>query len=81
MPAVLSMDQKLSHAKPSPLSIASTSPREIEILLLFLKLVSLDIELMYVLRTSTKIIELRCGQVIELWSAKEKTCTCTPNPT
>ena len=36
---------------------------------------SLDIELKYVLWTSAVIIELWCGQVIELRSAKEKTCT------
>ena len=34
-------------------------------------------ELMYLLWTSVMIIELRCGQVIELRLAKEK--TCTPN--
>ena len=38
-------------------------------LLLFLKLVSLEIELMYVLLTSAVIVELKCGQVIELWLA------------
>ena len=36
---------------------------------------SLDIELKYVLWNSAVIIELWCGQVIELRSPKEKTCT------
>ena len=62
---------------PTPFPCFHPTPEYLRILHLFLKLVSLDVELMYLLWTSVMIIQLRCGQVIELRSAKEK--TCTPN--
>ena len=60
-----------------PFPFLPPHPEYLRILLLFLKLVSLDVELMYLLWTSVMIIELKFGQVIELQSAKEK--TFTPN--
>ena len=63
--------------KPHPFPLLPPHPEWWKILLFFLKLVSLDIKLMYVLWTCAAIIELRCGQ----WTMVSKRKYLHPFPT